>query len=99
MTPKVNTKPRNNPPNPLPNVTSDLDSDPIFQIILHHNHLTHQTTSIVNKDDVQKKEKINTGVKFVSMAQSKIAQRLKAKLLPAAYKSKVFKFRLYKYPL
>ena len=28
VTPKGNIKPRNNPPNPVPNVPSDTDSDP-----------------------------------------------------------------------
>ena len=63
MTSKVNTALRNNPPNPVPNVPYDLDSDPS----LSYSSLSHSSDSFddenSNKYDVQKGIKINVGLK------------------------------------
>ena len=48
----------------------------VCQILLHQSRLTHQTTSILNEDDVQKRKNINSWVKRVSMTQSNITWSL-----------------------
>ena len=53
----------------------------VCQIILCCINLTHQTTSILNKDDEQKIIKINVGLKRVSVNLSKSAQRLQPSYL------------------
>ena len=44
----------------------------LHQIILHRIHLTHHTTIILNKDDVQKRLKINARVKQFSWPYQKV---------------------------
>ena len=53
----------------------------VCQILLRQSHLIHQMTSIINKDDMKKGTKINSGVKWVSMNQSKIARNLQPSYL------------------
>ena len=53
----------------------------VHQILLCQIHLTHQTTSILNKGDVRKIIKINSGVRFVSMTLSKSTQSLQPSYL------------------
>ena len=71
----------------------------VCQILLCRIHLTHQTMSIVNKGDVQKRTKINSGVKRISMSKSNSAQSLQLSYLQPHKKSKVIQFKLDDYPL
>ena len=53
----------------------------VCQILLGRIHLTHQTTITLNKYDIRKIIKINSGVKCVPMALSKSAQSLQTSYL------------------
>ena len=53
----------------------------VHQTLLCRSHLTHQTTSIINEDNVQKRTKINSRIEYVSMTQSKSAQILQPRNL------------------
>ena len=67
----------------------------VWQILLLQIHLTHQTASIINKDDTRKRTKINSRVKHVLITQSKSARSLQPSYLHPRKKSKVIKFKLY----
>ena len=81
MTLKVSPKTRNNPSNPVPSVTADLDSDPSFSYSTFWIHLTHQTTIFLKEYNLRKRIKINVRVKIVSMTLSKSAQTLQPSYL------------------
>ena len=57
VTPRGNIKPRSNSTNPLQNVPADPDSYPSLSDFLLQSHLTHQTTSVINEENLQKKDK------------------------------------------
>ena len=65
----------------------------VRHILLHQSHLTHQTMSIINKDDLQKRKKINAGEKHF-YDPIKYCANLTAKLITAACKPEVVKFKL-----
>ena len=54
VTPKGNPTPRNKPPNLVPNVPDDPDSDTSPSASFCWIHLTHHMTIIINEDDVHK---------------------------------------------
>ena len=64
----------------------------VCHIILYRIHLTHEVTSIINFDDVQKTRQI-WSKKALKSPYFKIANII-AKLLTTEYKSRVIKFKL-----
>ena len=78
MTPRVNTNPRNKPPNLVLYVPDDPDLDPSLSDSSSSDssdssddeyYKRRRRAKSTNEDDVQKRTKINAGVKHVLMTQ------------------------------
>ena len=99
VTPKGNPMTRNNPPNPVPNVPVDPDSDQISS----DSYLSDSSESSENKYFKQIRCTKNNKNKCRSKKHFKYpiknCARFTAKLLTSAYKSNVVKFKLDEYPL
>ena len=67
----------------------------VFQTLIFWIHLTHQITSTIKEEDVQKKLRSKTHLHD----PIKKCANLKAKVLTASYKSKVIKLKLGEYLL
>ena len=99
MTPKVNHNPHNNPPNPVPNVPADLDSDPSLSYSSSSYSSDSSDDEYYKQRRRAKKGKNKRHGKTRLYDPIKKCTKLKSRPLTAAYKSKVVKFNLYEDPL
>ena len=99
MTPKVNTTPCNNPPNPLPNVLADLDLDPSLYDYSLPDSLDSSDNNSYKRRRRAKNNKNKCRSKTCFDDPIKKCETLAAKLITDTHKSKVVKFKLDKDPL
>ena len=99
MTPKVNPTPLNNPPNPIPNVPADPDSDPSSSdsSISYFSHLSDDEFYKQRQHAKKNKKKRRNKIHF--RYPIKNCANIKDKVLKSAYKSKVINFKLDEDPL
>ena len=91
---KINLKPHNNPPNPLPNVPADPDSDPSFSDSSLSKSSDSLDKNYYKQRQRAKKYKNKLWSKILFVDSIKKCAKLKSKLIAAAYKSKVIKLKL-----
>ena len=94
MTLKGNTKPRDNPPNPVPNVPADTYSDPRSSYYYFSESSDSSDDEYYKQRRCAKKDKNKCWGKTRFDDPIKKCAKLTAKLLIDAYKSKVVRFKL-----
>ena len=99
VTPKGNTEPRKKHPIQYRTYQLTWIQMQVFQILLCGIHLTHQTMSIINEDNIQKRILKKLQCKNHSHDPIRKCTNLKSRQLTAAYKSRVVMLKFYEYPI
>ena len=99
VTPKVNPKPRGNPPNPVPKVLDDPDSNPSLSDSSFSESDDSSDDEYYKIIQSAKNDKKKLCSKTCSNEPIRKCANLTSKLLKSAYKSKVVKFKSDEYPL